>query len=212
MKRAGGGALLAVLLTGCATMDVAAPAPTPPPARSIATAPPSELPPSELPPPELPPPSLTPSLPPLSEPPPVTAPPRTAPARPAPARPPVSAPPAAPARPVAPAPTLPLPSPPPAPSPPPPAPPQRVLSTGVDDEQRMRREAQTRIDSAERLLQDIDPKKLTEPRQEQDLLTIQSFLSKAKEALSARDVQRAFTLADKALVLADELSRTVSPR
>jgi hypothetical protein len=85
-----------------------------------------------------------------------------------------------------------------------------VLSTGVEDEQRMRREAQTRIDGAERLILDVDPKKLAEKRQEQNLLTIQSFLSKAKEALSARDVQRAFTLADKALLLADELSRTLS--
>ncbi|HXJ83511.1 MAG TPA: hypothetical protein VMS64_33095 [Candidatus Methylomirabilis sp.] len=76
----------------------------------------------------------------------------------------------------------------------------------------MRRETQSRIDGAERLLQDIDPKKVAERRQEQDLLTIQSFLSKAKEALSARDVQRAFTLADKALLLADELSRTLSAR
>jgi hypothetical protein len=76
----------------------------------------------------------------------------------------------------------------------------------------MRRETLTRIDGAERLIHDMDPKKLAEPEQEQNLLTIQSFLSKAKEALSARDVQRAFTLADKALVLADELSRALSGR
>jgi hypothetical protein len=87
-----------------------------------------------------------------------------------------------------------------------------MLSTGVEDEQRMGREAQTRIEGAERLLHEIDPKKVAGRQQEQDLLTIQSFLSKAKEALSARDAQRAFTLADKAFVLADELSRTLSPR
>ena len=39
--------------------------------------------------------------------------------------------------------------------------------------------------------------------------TIQSFLVKAKEALSERDVQRAFALADKAYLLANELSRTL---
>ena len=76
----------------------------------------------------------------------------------------------------------------------------------------MRRDTQTRIDGAERLLHGIDPAKLAEEQAEQNLLTIQSFLSKAKDALSARDVQRAFTLADKALLLADELSRTLSSR
>jgi hypothetical protein len=82
----------------------------------------------------------------------------------------------------------------------------------VEDEERMRRETQTRIDGAEHLIQDMDPKKLAERRQDENLLTIQSFLSKAKEALAARDVQRAFTLADKALLLADELSRALSSR
>ena len=38
--------------------------------------------------------------------------------------------------------------------------------------------------------------------QQESFLTIQSFLAKAREALSARDVQRAFTLADKAYLLA----------
>jgi hypothetical protein len=87
-----------------------------------------------------------------------------------------------------------------------------VLSTGVEDEERMRHETQTRIDGAERLIQDMDPQKLAERRQDESLLTIKSFLSKAKEALSARDVQRAYTLADKALLLADELSRALSAR
>jgi hypothetical protein len=87
-----------------------------------------------------------------------------------------------------------------------------VLSAGIEDEQRMEREAQTRIDGAERLIKDIDPKKLARPREEEDLLTIQSFLSDARKALSSRDVQRAFTLADKAFLLAGELSRALSSR
>ena len=53
----------------------------------------------------------------------------------------------------------------------------------------------------------IDPARL--PREQQEnYRTIQSFLVKAREALSTRDVQRAFTLADKAYFLADEMSKT----
>lgn len=56
-------------------------------------------------------------------------------------------------------------------------------------------------------MQRIDPSRLAREQQE-NYLTIQSFLSKAREALSTRDMQRAFTLADKAYLLADELSKT----
>jgi hypothetical protein len=35
--------------------------------------------------------------------------------------------------------------------------------------------------------------------------TIQSFLSKAREALLVKDFSRAYNLADKALILAEEL-------
>jgi hypothetical protein len=86
-----------------------------------------------------------------------------------------------------------------------------VLSTAVDDEQRMRRDAQTRIEGTERVIKDIDRTKLVE-QQEESYQTIQSFLSKAKEALSARDLQRAYTLADKAYLLANELARALSSR
>lgn len=73
----------------------------------------------------------------------------------------------------------------------------------------MRRDAQSRIEGTERLVRQIDQKKLV-GEQQQNLLTIQSFLTKAKEALSAQDLQRAFTLADKAYLLANELSRAFS--
>jgi hypothetical protein len=163
MTVAGGVLLLLMLFTGCSTIgQVAAPAPTAPPTRSIAVAP-------------LP--SPTPR--------------RSSPA------------PASPTMPRSPATPAPAPL---------PAPPARVLSTGVEDEQRMRRDAQTRIDGAERLVRDIDRQKLVEARQGENLETIESFLSKAKQALSAHDLQRAFTLADKAYLLADELSRTLSAR
>ncbi len=73
----------------------------------------------------------------------------------------------------------------------------------------MRRDAQSRIDGTERLVREIDQKKLA-AEQQQSLQTIQSFVAKAKEALSAGDPQRAFTLADKAYLLANELSRASS--
>jgi len=81
-----------------------------------------------------------------------------------------------------------------------------VLSLQLDDEQRIQRQAQTRIDEAEKLVRQIDQKKLA-AEQRENFLTIQSFVAKAKEALSSRDVQRAYTLADKAKLLAEELSR-----
>ena len=196
-SRAVTAALIAMMLTGCATTQLAAPAPTPPPPRSVAVAPPA---------PSGPPPAQLPqglAAPPVSVAPPVPAPAPSAPTRPTP-----------PASPTPPPLASPAPGPPPSvpsPTPAPPAPPPRVLSTAVDDEQRMRREAQTRIDGTERLIKDIDRTKLVE-QQEESYQTIQSFLSKAKEALSARDLQRAYTLADKAYLLASELARGISSR
>jgi hypothetical protein len=106
--------------------------------------------------------------------------------------------------------SLPPPSIPPPAVPPPPATPTPpkplVLSPQLDDEQGVQSQAQNSIDEAERLVRQIDRKKLV-GEERQNFLTIQSFVAKAKEALSARDVQRAFTLADKARLLAEELSR-----
>jgi hypothetical protein len=90
----------------------------------------------------------------------------------------------------------------------PPAPPPRVLAPHVstEDERRLQQETQTRIDGTERLVRQIEHRRLG-GEQQQNLLTIQSFLVKAREALTERDVQRAKTLADKAYLLADELVR-----
>jgi hypothetical protein len=76
----------------------------------------------------------------------------------------------------------------------------------AEEEQRIKSQAERRIEGTERLVQKIDPSRLVREQRE-NYLTIQSFLAKAREALSARDVQRAFTLADKAYLLADELSK-----
>ena len=130
------------------------------------------------------------------------------PAKPAPAP---SQPPPAPAAPApaAPAPAAPLPPPPrTAAIPREPNPPAPVLTpqASAEDEQRIKSQAERRIEGTERLVQKIDPSRLVREQRE-NYLTIQSFLVKAREALSTRDVQRAFTLADKAYLLADELSR-----
>jgi hypothetical protein len=103
--------------------------------------------------------------------------------------------------------------PPPAASPPPPSPaptPAPVLApqVGGEEERRLTLATQTRIEDAEKLVQRIDQKRLGRPQQE-TYSTIQSFLAKAREAMSGKDYQRAFTLADKAQVLAEELSQSL---
>ena len=128
-------------------------------------------------------------------------------------------PPPAPPRPTTPAPLAtppaPTPVPPatPAPAPPPPRsaaiprePPVLAPQASAEEEQRLKTQAERRIEGTEKLVQRIDPARL--PREQQEnYRTIQSFLVKAREALSTRDVQRAFTLADKAYLLADEMSK-----
>lgn len=116
-----------------------------------------------------------------AEPPPAASPPRAAPPRPG----------------------TPAPAPPPVPADTPPPVLSPVLS--AVDEQKLRAEAQQRIDGAEQRLRQIDQAKLASSQQD-SLRTVQSFLDKAREALQAQDVQRAFTLADKAFLLANELA------
>ena len=113
----------------------------------------------------------------------------------------------------APPPPLATPPPPPAPAPPPPRsaaiprePPVLAPQASAEEEQRLKLQAERRIEGTEKLVQRIDPTRL--PREQQEnYRTILSFLVKAREALSTRDVQRAFTLADKAYFLADEMSK-----
>ena len=186
--------VLTLGLTGCATVGrIGLPAPSPPPVRAaeVAALPPpsAEAPPPPVPlspQPELPPPPPAPPAPALVKPPPMAM-------------------------------TLPVPSSPVAPSPPaaavpavPPAPPPRILGQQVssEDEKRIQGDAQRRIDRTERLVKQIDQRRLIGDQQE-NLLTVQSFLVKAREALSEKDVQRALTLADKAFLLAEELVKVV---
>jgi len=98
-----------------------------------------------------------------------------------------------------------------APLSPAPVPPPRVLApqVGGEEEARLSREVRTRLEGAEKAVGLIDQKRLGVPQLE-TYATIQSFLSKAREAVVARDYQRALTLADKAQTLATDLSRSAT--
>lgn len=106
-----------------------------------------------------------------------------------------------------------LPQPPPAPAPakeelPPPPPPLLSPDAGQEEEGRLKQEAKARVEGVEQILRQIDQRRLAKEHQE-TFSTIQSFLSKAKEALLSEDFLRASNLADKAQVLAQELLHTI---
>jgi len=115
-------------------------------------------------------------------------------------------PPPEPRRPLPSAPRPPAPPPPPQRVTPEPAPPVLSPVLSAVDEQKLRADTQQRIDRTTQRLRQIDPTKLASADQD-SLQTVQSFLEKAREALQAQDIQRAFTLADKAYLLADELTK-----
>ena len=151
-----------------------------------------------------PPPAPTPSVPAQA--------PRPAPPAPTPSAPTKAVPPAPPA-PTPPAPTKVAPPAPAAPTPPapakvaPPAPPKLAPQLGQPEEERLRRDAMARIDATERIVRQITDRRLGADQQE-TLSTIQSFVDKARLALGTQDLQQAFTLADKAEALAQDLLRT----
>ena len=70
----------------------------------------------------------------------------------------------------------------------------------------MAQEASMRIARAEQMANQVDQKKLT-LEQEETYLTLKSFLVKAKKAMQVKDFARASTLADKAIILAEELEK-----
>lgn len=75
------------------------------------------------------------------------------------------------------------------------------------EELRLTQQARSRIEGAEKLVGQLELHRLA--REEQDTVaTIKDFLAKSKEAMATRDVQRAYNLADKAYILAEDLSRT----
>ena len=116
-----------------------------------------------------------------------------------------------PAPPSAPAASLPAPSPPvpvkPEPPKPPSAPPVVSPLLSRSEEERLRRDATLRIENAERIVKQVAERRLGADQQG-TLSTIQSFLIKARQALTTQDLQQAFNLADKADALAQELIRT----
>ena len=90
---------------------------------------------------------------------------------------------------------------------PPPAPlPLPQLSLEKDDQ--LREEAKGKVEGAERIVKQIDQNRLAKEQQD-TFLTIENFLLKAKEALTVKDFLRAFNLADKAQILAEELLQTI---
>ena len=95
------------------------------------------------------------------------------------------------------------------PASPKPAPPPPVIAPLLSqpEEERLRRDATMRIDNAEKIVKQIADRRLGAGQQE-TLSTIQSFLVKARQALATQELQQAFTLADKADALAQELMRT----
>jgi hypothetical protein len=90
------------------------------------------------------------------------------------------------------------------------APPPPVLSPQVstEEEARLRGDAQNRMAGTETLLRQVDSKKLGGQKQE-NFRIIESLLASAKDALYARDTQRARTLAEKAYLLAEDLVRSL---
>jgi hypothetical protein len=186
--------LIAITVAGCANpKELFTPAPPSPPivpaAPLVTPSPPMSPPAAEAPPS----PPIVPAAPPVTAPPP-----KAPPVRKTPPPPPVS--------PVAPPVTAPPPIMPPVGEEPPSPPPLLSPQMGREEQDRLRREADNRIKSAEQTLAQIDQKKLP-ARQQETSSTIQSFLVKAKEALSAQDYSRATNLADKAQILAEELVR-----
>ena len=90
----------------------------------------------------------------------------------------------------------------PAPSALPPAP---QVSPRVDNPQGAERDVQARLAHVAQIIDQIDPSKLAS-EQRQTLSSVQDFVTKATEALRAKDTARAKILADKASHLADALA------
>jgi len=115
-----------------------------------------------------------------------------------------------PAAPQMPPPQMPPPRKPPPVKPEPPPPPPPVLSSDLSQEEewRFQREADAKIEGVERRYRQIDERKVA-PDQREILVTIRSFLAKAREAVAVKDFSRAFNLAEKAHALVEELSRSI---
>lgn len=87
-------------------------------------------------------------------------------------------------------------------------PPVLAPQVGKSDEEQLRRTAVSRIQRVEQLVAQLEGKSLTGEQQER-LMTVRSLLGNARDALTAQDLTKASNLADKARLLAEELSQSV---
>ena len=87
-------------------------------------------------------------------------------------------------------------------------PPVLAPQVGKGDEEQLRRTAISRIQRTEQLVGQLEGKSLTGEQQER-LMTVRSLLGSARDALTAQDLTKASNLADKARLLAEELSQGV---
>ncbi|HET7874181.1 MAG TPA: hypothetical protein VFN71_01545 [Methylomirabilota bacterium] len=78
------------------------------------------------------------------------------------------------------------------------------------DEARLEKEVNARLERASRIVDRIDPARLGKDHREM-LTALLDFVTRAKEALSSRDLPRADVLSDKAVKLADELAGARQP-
>ncbi len=205
---------IAVGWSGCTTIRSIF---APPPAPSVPVSPPAPLPPRVEPVPPAPiekgpeappPPRMEPETPPAEKetPPPTKAPPPT------PGAPPVKKEPAPPApvkkEPEAPPPPKKEPETLPAKKEPEAPPPILAPQVGKEDEEQLKRTAGARIQRTEQLIGQLEGKNLSGEQQEH-LMTVRSLLANAREALAARDLAKASNLAEKARLLAEDLSQSV---
>jgi hypothetical protein len=96
--------------------------------------------------------------------------------------------------------------------PPPPLAPAPQVSPRIDNEEKAVRDVNARLARAGQIVAQVDATKLGNEQQEM-LSGLKNFISKAADALQARDIPRAQVLADKASRLADDLVLAVkSPR
>jgi hypothetical protein len=79
---------------------------------------------------------------------------------------------------------------------------------GRQDEDRLLREVNEKIQKAEQTVQQVDRNRMVKEQQEM-YATIQSFIANAREAASARDFLKANNLAEKAQILAEDLLRNL---
>ncbi len=88
------------------------------------------------------------------------------------------------------------------------SPPVLAPQVGKGDEEQLRRTAVSRIQRTEQLVGQLEGKSLTGEQQER-LMTVRSLLGSSRDALTAQDLTKASNLAEKARLLAEELSQAV---